>query len=95
MEIFITKSIQEKLKFSTLTQILKILENRKNEKIEIDYLQIFKIEKNKIINSQKIPKYEEEYKLKTNEQNKKIIWAIKDIDPIVGEYWTILFPKDY
>lgn len=95
MEIFITKSIQEKLKFSTLTQILKILENRKNEKVEIDYLQIFKIEKNRIINSQKIPKYEKEYKLKTNEQSKKIIWAIKDIDPIIGEYWTILFPKDY
>lgn len=93
-EILVSKEIREKLDLRNLIVIaetIKAYEDKEN----FDEFQVFNIKDNFIINKQEITEREKKITLSYTNEKDEIVWAVKGIDPIIGEYWTILYPKEY
>ena len=95
-EIYLTKSIKERLDLRLLIGITKLLKNKilncKEE--DLDYLQIFEVKNNRLIHRQEEPEKSEEYILNGKFNNAKVL-AVQGMDREIGKYWTIMFPEDY
>ena len=95
-KIYMTRNISENLDLRILTSVMALLNNKvlKTKKEDMDYLQIFEINNNKLIHSQEQPKQSKEYNLAGHFKDIKV-WAVRGEDEKSGEYWTIMFPEDY
>ena len=96
---YATRGIVNKIDILLQMYLWQLIEKRKQENEEIDYLQIFElsVEKEagksvqKILHRQEEPEYKCEHYL--NSISEPITCKIWVIDS--GEYWTMLFPEEY
>ena len=93
-EILMTKKIREELDLRNLVIIAETIKAHENEK-DFDSFQVFKIKENYILNMQESPKRERKIQLKYTNKKDETVWGIKEIDSIIGEYWTILYQREY
>lgn len=95
--MIITKGINETLDLRILEFIITTLQAMDDKKVgeDIDYLQVFETNGNKLINSSEIPEKKEEYILPFKYEENTVIWAMHGIDEKYGEYWTIMYPNEY
>ena len=93
-EILMTKKIREELDLRNLVIIAETIKAHENEK-DFDSFQIFKIKENYILNMQETPKRERKIPLKYTNKKDETVWGIKEMDSIIGEYWTILYQREY
>lgn len=93
-EILMTKKIREELDLRNLVIIAETIKAHENEK-DFDSFQIFKIKENYILNMQESPKRERKIQLKYTNKKDETVWGIKEMDSIIGEYWTILYQREY
>lgn len=90
--IYLTRKISSKLNKYLLEKIISIIKEKDNSKI--DYLQIFEVNNNQLINSQEEAEKTEIYNLAYKFKEKIKIWAIKTEEE-AKKYWTIMFPEEY
>ena len=93
-EILMTKKIREELDLRNLVVIAETIKAHENEK-DFDSFQVFKIKENYILNMQESPKRERKIQLKYTNKKDETVWGIKEMDSIIGEYWTILYQREY
>ena len=93
-EILTTKKIREELDLRNLVIIAETIKAHENEK-DFDSFQVFKIKENYILNMQESPKRERKIQLKYTNKKDETVWGIKEMDSIIGEYWTILYQREY
>lgn len=93
-QITLTRRIANELNKYLLEKIISILRKKENEK-NIDYLQIFEVKGDELINSQEVPEIKKSYKLVYKFKENIKIWAVESIDKELGRCWTILFPEEY
>ena len=93
-EILVSKGIREELDLRNLVVIAETIRAYEEEE-NFDKFQIFDIKDSSIINKQEIPEREKKINLSYTNNKSETVWAIKGIDPIVGEHWTILYPSEY
>ncbi len=93
-EILMTKKIREELDLRNLVIIAETIKAHENEK-DFDSFQVFKIKENYILNMQESPKRERKIQLKYTNKKDETVWGIKEMDSIIGEYWTILYQREY
>lgn len=93
-EILMTKKIREELDLRNLVIIAETIKAHENEK-DFDSFQVFKIKENYILNMQETPKRERKISLKYTNKKDETVWGIKEMDSIIGEYWTILYQREY
>lgn len=95
--MIITKGINETLDLRILEFIINTLQTMGDKKVgeDIDYLQVFETNGNKLINSSEMPEKKEEYILPFKYEENTVIWAMHGIDEKYGEYWTIMYPSEY
>lgn len=95
--IIITKGINETLDLRILEFIINTLQTMGDKKVgeDIDYLQVFETNGNKLINSSEMPEKKEEYILPFKYGENTVIWAIHGIDEKYGQHWTIMYPSEY
>ena len=89
-----TKKIREELDLRNLVIIAETIKAHENEK-DFDSFQVFKIKENYILNMQESPKRERKIQLKYTNKKDETVWGIKEMDSIIGEYWTILYQREY
>lgn len=94
--IITTTSIANELDLRILSKIIQLLKTKDLEKNynEIDYLQVFEIKDNKIINTQEIPEAKVEIPLNMNITKSLKIFAIRDFFKN-KTIWTIMFSDEY
>lgn len=94
--IITTESIANELDLRILSKIIQLLKIKDLEKNynEIDYLQVFEIKDNKIINTQEIPEAKVEIPLNINITKSLKIFAIRDFFKN-KTIWTIMFSDEY
>ena len=85
MQIYTTRKVNNQVDFRIISKIIEIL---RKKSIDDDYLQIFKMERHKIVNDEK------EIILKYDSKKNFELWSIRD-NFENGTYWTILFPEEY
>lgn len=90
--IYLTRKISSKLNRYLLEKIISIIKEKDN--LKIDYLQIFEVNNNQLINIQEEPEKTEIYNLAYKFKEKVKIWAIKSEEQ-AKKYWTIMFPEEY
>lgn len=93
-EVLMTKKIREELDLRNLVIIAETIKAHENEK-DFDSFQVFKIKENYILNMQESPKRERKIQLKYTNKKDETVWGIKEMDSIIGEYWTILYQREY
>ena len=95
---YVTRGVNDEVDIRIQMIIWSIIDKLKDGgKIELDYLQVFKIikEGNKIVvnQSQEVPKYSSTYEIELEDihiDNEDKIYVIDS-----GEYSTMLFPSEY
>lgn len=94
--IITTTSIANELDLRILSKIIQLLKIKDLEKNynEVDYLQVFEIKDNKIINTQEIPEAKVEIPLNMNITKSLKIFAIRDFFKN-KTIWTIMFSDEY
>lgn len=94
---YITRGINEKLDFRLQLTLWNMIDRLKEERKEIDYLQIFKVrkyeEKIMIEHSQEVPKYEEKYVLNLDDIQINEIIRVFVIDN--NQYSTMMLEEEY
>lgn len=91
--VYMTRKIRESLDIRMRVSIVEIL-NTKETLENVDTFQIFEFKNNKMINTQEEPKLKVEIQLPYRVVEFKV-WAILNLDDVLGEYWTIMYPSDY
>lgn len=91
-QIIVTQKVAVNLNRYLLEKIIRIL--REKDK-NTDYLQVFEIKENQLINSQEVPPQINTYNLMCKFKENIKIWAIENYDKEIGRCWTILFPEEY
>ena len=89
-KFYTTKAIAETLDMRLLINIQALVSSMGSK---ADYLQIFRIEGNKLIHSQEVPETNYEYRLNKKYSDCKI-FAIRTEDE-KSTYWTIMFADEY
>lgn len=94
--IITTESIANELDLRILSKIIQLLKtkNLEGNYNKIDYLQVFEIKDNKIINTQEIPEAKVEIPLNMNITKSLKIFAIRDFFKN-QTIWTIMFSDEY
>lgn len=92
-QIIVTQRVAVELNKYLLEKIIAIL--RKKDIANTDYLQVFEIKEDQLINSQEVPEKVNTYKLMCKFKENIKVWAIENYDKEIGRCWTILFPEEY
>ena len=94
--IFMTPLIRHDLETRALLMIVSALrlKEEKEESQGLDPFQIFEFKDKKMINRQEEPQDKIEFEL-SYEVKECEVWAVLGLDEMFGEYWTIMFPREY
>lgn len=92
-EFYVTKQLKETLECRLLLYIYNLIEGMEKEVDEVDYLQVFDIDGNKLIHHQEVPEYRKEHRLEFQGGNMKI-FAVRQGS---GEnsHWVVMYSDEY
>lgn len=94
--ILATKNINDNLDLRILLKIIELLKIKDLEKDteKIDYLQVFEVKNNILVNKQEKPENRLEIQMNINSKLELKIFAIRDIFKD-KKIWTIMFADEY
>lgn len=94
--IFMTPLVRHDLDVRALLMIVSALrlKEEKEESQGLDSFQIFEFKGKKMINIQEEPQDKIEFELSYEMKECKVL-AVLGLDETLGEYWTIMFPREY
>jgi len=92
-EFYVTRRLKETLECRLLLYIYKLIEGLAEKVEEVDYLQVFDIEGNKLIHHQEVPEYRKEHRLGFYAGNMKL-FAVRQEN---GEncHWVVMYSDEY
>ena len=92
-ELHVTKGVRETLNCKLLLLIYNIIENLPRKIEEVDYLQVFDIQGNKLVHHQEVPEYRKEHELDFEIRDMKL-FAVRQGE---GEdsHWVVMYSDEY